>query len=104
MPSPPWTDSATKAGRCRKPTHHHSHGGFMANDGRTLQLPGDAEKTDAGYYIAESLQGQRLRMLPTAGGLSLNIACLPDGVYMLRVHLRKQKKPHRIGRFIIRRR
>lgn len=42
----------------------HSHGGFMANDGRTLQLPGDAEKTDAGYYIAESLQANASACFP----------------------------------------
>lgn len=74
---------------------------IIRTNGKTVLMPDLHATLDAEYIIIETLQGQQVSIRPYKGR-TLNIAGLPDGIYMMR-SLGKKGRNHRIGLFTIKR-
>jgi uncharacterized lipoprotein YddW (UPF0748 family) len=80
-----------------KPRPVINHSALIANDGRTLKLPVQA---DAEFLVVCTLQGNIIATFPNRQ--QVNIASLPNGIYELK-SLGRKGVTHRLGFFMIRR-
>ena len=74
---------------------------IVRTNGKWLDMPVKDKALDAEYVIIETLQGQKVKVLPYPGK-QLDIRKLPDGVYVLK-SLGRKGVTHRLTHFSIKR-
>lgn len=78
---------------------------FLAVDNDKVMLPEEAASMDTDFFLISSLAGNTIarKYVSSASPTKIDVFSLPNGVYELSAHSKRNKSVHRIGFFILKR-